>query len=573
MSTLSFDLGSDLNTPAPGRPLRVALLTFYNYESHALRIFHPLLKQRGHEVHSIYFKNYFTYQVPTQQEEDMVVQLVTELQPDLVAMSVWSTYYQLAGRLTQRIKAATGAVVIWGGIHPQTRPDDCLQHADIVCRSEGEYVLAELTDRLSLGLDYRDLRGCWVRAGDEVVRNPARNLIPDLDVLPHADLSPENKYYLGYNEWRNVARWDHNAVCYDLMASRGCPFECTFCIHNFTRKATEGLGTYLRRRSVDHVMRELHAVVAQRPRLKAIAFSDDIFGPPRPWLEEFCARYKREIGLPWAIWAFPRMVDEQKVRLMRDAGLWVATLGIQSGSDRIRRDSYERETSNEDIIAACETFARHGVVRNLDFIGDNPYESVDDRMETLDLLGRLPKPFYFNFFSLTYFPGVDLTERALRDGYITDTDVEDVAQKGYHLWGGALLPSRSPDELRWDVAYAMAVHGVPTRLIRRLMASPRYDRWLPRLADLTRRGREWARRKQRAVDAIAGRPHLLWMYWANTNRDDAFPSGPNIQPNFDNSPLSAPLEGGANGDQRAAPLRPPTPPPPQSPAVQSPAPG
>ena len=58
---------------APGRPLRVVLLTFYNYESHALRIFHPLLKQRGHDVHSIFFKNYFTYQVPTQTEEDMVV--------------------------------------------------------------------------------------------------------------------------------------------------------------------------------------------------------------------------------------------------------------------------------------------------------------------------------------------------------------------------------------------------------------------------------------------------------------------------------------------------------------------
>ena len=231
---------------AAGRALRVALLTFYNYESHALRIFHPLLRQRGHEVHSIYFKNYFTYQVPTEQEEDMVVQLISELRPDLVAMSVWSTYYQLAGRLTQRIKDATGAVVVWGGIHPQTRPEDCLQHADVVCRSEGEYVLAELTDRMSLGLDYSDVRGCWVRAGDEIVRNAPRTLISDLDALPLPDLSPDNKYYLGRNQWRNVAQWDRKAVAYDVMSARGCPFECTFCIHNFTRKATEGLGTYLR---------------------------------------------------------------------------------------------------------------------------------------------------------------------------------------------------------------------------------------------------------------------------------------------------------------------------------------
>ena len=66
-------------------------------------------------------------------------------------MSVWSTYFQLAGRLSRRIKEATGAVVIWGGIHPQTRPADCLEHADIACQSEGEYVLAELTDRIESG--------------------------------------------------------------------------------------------------------------------------------------------------------------------------------------------------------------------------------------------------------------------------------------------------------------------------------------------------------------------------------------------------------------------------------------
>ena len=75
MSTVSLDLSSDLDARRRGVRCASRCVTFYNYESHALRIFHPLLKQRGHDVHSIYFKNYFTYQVPTQQEEDMVVQL------------------------------------------------------------------------------------------------------------------------------------------------------------------------------------------------------------------------------------------------------------------------------------------------------------------------------------------------------------------------------------------------------------------------------------------------------------------------------------------------------------------
>lgn len=530
----------DLDAPATGRPLRVVLLAFYNYQAHALRIFHPLLRNRGHDVHSIYFKNYFTYSEPSQKDEDLVVDLVAGLEPDLVCMSVWSTYYQLAARLTHRIRAAVDPVVIWGGIHVQARAEDCLDHADIVCRSEGEYVLAELTDRMGLDEDYSDLQGCWVKKENgEVVRNGPRPLIPNLDLLPPADLTSENKYYLGFDTWRDVAAWDAQAVSYDVMGVRGCPFECTFCIHNFTRKESEGLGTYLRRRSVDHILGELRAAKAARPKLRTIAFSDDIFAPARPWLEEFCQRYKEEIGLPFVVFSFPGMVDEKRVSMMRRAGLWCSTMGVQSGSERIRRECYERETSTETILNACATLRRHGVGINLDFIGDNPYESHEDRLETLDLLCRLPKPFYFNYFSLTYFPGVDLTERALKDGLIRPEDVEDVAQKGYHLYGGHLLSSRTDEQLYWDVAFGMAVHGVPKSVILPLIETDYYRRNIRSLAQQVRRLRKVARMKGRFVDYLSGRPNLVHQFWADSNRAEV-PLGTVLQPNIDNSPFSQP---------------------------------
>jgi hypothetical protein len=405
---------------------------------------------------------------------------------------------------------------------------------------EGEHVLAELTDRLGLEQPYDDLQGCWVKTADGVVQNPPRMLIPDLDILPAADLSPDNKHYLGRDSWRDVKRWNELALMYDVMACRGCPFECTFCIHNFTRKATEGLGTYLRRRSVGHVMAELREAVRQRPRLQAICFSDDIFAPSRPWLEEFCARYKLEIALPFSIYSFPRMVDAKRMAMLRDAGLWTSTMGIQSGSERIRRDCYERETSNEEITTACQLMASIGVQRNLDFIGDNPYESERDRRETVDLLCRLPKPFYFNYFSLTYFPGVDLTERALADGFIAPADVEDVAEKGYHFYGGALRNLRAPEDLRWDVAYTFAVHGVPRWVIHRLLDSPRFVRHIDLFARLARGLRAAARQKGRLVDRLVRRLTVIDFLIANTNRDVTFSENLDIQPNVDHSPFGRP---------------------------------
>lgn len=530
-----------LDAPAAGRPLRVVLLAFYNYQSHAVRIFHPLLKQRGHDVHSIFFKNYFTYNVPSQKDEDLVVDLITRLKPDVVGMSVWSTYFELAGRLTKRIKAAVDPVVVWGGIHPQTLPEDCLPYADVVCKSEGEYVLAELTDRIGLGQDFSDLTGCWVKTkSGEVKRNAPRPLMTSLDANPPADLTPDNKYYLGFDQWRDVNAWDQEAVSYDVMGVRGCPFECTFCVHNFTRPDSEGLGTYIRRRSVDHLLNELRAVKASRPKLRTIAFSDDIFAPSRPWLEEFCQRYKKEVGLPFIVFSFPGMVDEKRVSMMRDAGLWCTTMGVQSGSERIRRECYGRETTTETILNACNVLKKYGVGINLDFIGDNPYESDEDRYETLDLLCRIPKPFYFNYFSLTYFPGVALTQRALRDGFIKPEDLEQVAQKGYHLYGGHLMSDRTEHELFWDVAFGLAVHGFPKAFITSLIKTDYFRNNVRGFAHQMRRIRKVARAKSRVVDYLAGRPNLVYQFWADTNRAE-MPAGTVLQPNFDSSPFSQPV--------------------------------
>jgi hypothetical protein len=182
------------------------------------------------------------------------------------------------------------------------------------------------------------------------------------------------------------------------------------------------------------------------------------------------------------------------------------------------------------------------VVRNLDFIGDNPYETEADREETLDLLCKIPKPFYFNYMSLTYFPGVELTEWALRDGLIGPNDVEDVAQKGYHLWGGHLMSERSPENLKWDVAYTMAAHGVPKAAILRLIRSRFFIPNIQRFAAAMRQLVAAARWKRRTHDRLIGRENLLQMYAENTVRDFSGGSASVVHPNFGKEPFgSAPV--------------------------------
>ena len=116
------------------------------------------------------------------------------------------------------------------------------------------------------------------------------------------------------------------------MVVRGCPFECTFCIHNYTRKATEGLGTTCAgaasTTSWPSCARPSRSGRSSQPSPSATTSSR----PPRPWLEEFCARYKAEIGLPFVICTRSRAWSTSgAVALMRDAGLWVDDHGHPVG--------------------------------------------------------------------------------------------------------------------------------------------------------------------------------------------------------------------------------------------------
>jgi hypothetical protein len=84
---------------------------------------------------------------------------------------------------------------------------------------------------------------------------------------------------------------------------------------------------------------------------------------------------------------------------------------------------------------------------------------------------------------LTYFPGVGLTERALRDGHIVPDDVEHLAQKGYDAWGGAPFDDqRRPEALRWDIANGLASRGAPPGLIVRLLSTGFFERNIRRFA-------------------------------------------------------------------------------------------
>jgi len=361
----------------------------------------------------------------------------------LVGLSFMSNYLDRAMQLAAALKQGVDAPLIVGGIHPTVMPERCLEFADIVCRGEGEEAVLELVERLEAGLDYADVKNLWLRRDGEIVKNPQRPPIADLDSLPFFDFSLEGHYifdvarhaiapmtkellersfpmepavegtfYDSYTRTRN----------YKTMTTRGCPHHCTYCAESFLKNMYKGHG-YLRKRSIDNVMQELAWVRRELPFVQSIfAFDDTFLVRPLEEIQEFCRRYKAEIGLPLHIQASPTTTTREKIEALVDAGLSFVEMGIQTTSPR-GMELYRRNVSEDTILKAADVYK--------DFVGrihppcyhvilDNPWETVEDYLRTLDTVLKLPPPFWMKRASLVCFPGTELYTKAWKDGVIVD---------------------------------------------------------------------------------------------------------------------------------------------------------
>ena len=100
---------------------------------------------------------------------------------------------------------------------------------------------------------------------------------------------------------------------YEFISSRGCAFDCTFCINDFLVDLYED--RRIRRRSVENIMLELEHVIEQNPNIGIFHFQDDAFlSCSNTYAEDFSKQYIKRINKPFIIHAIPVQISAKKIK-------------------------------------------------------------------------------------------------------------------------------------------------------------------------------------------------------------------------------------------------------------------
>jgi radical SAM superfamily enzyme YgiQ (UPF0313 family) len=422
--------------------LRIALINVSgNLSSEGSRLISALLKRAGHAVQTVFLARGPSSVYPTKEMEQLH-EILKDV--DLTMIAVYSTFALRAVQITQFIRNNYPEMkVIWGGPHCVSAPDLSLRHADGVCFAEGDQAILDFVNKLELGVDYTHTANMAFNVDGKSVVNDVLPPFSELDSLPYPDYDFEDQFLLHGKLLRmttelarkNFARYPRGLAAYWCLTARGCPYSCSYC-NNCRYIAMHGRNP-IRFRKIDHFLGELDYVLRKLDFFEAVGFADDDFlARPTRHLEEFAEKYKTRVGLPFIVEASANTYRREKLEILLDAGLRIVQMGVQSGSQRVLDEVFNRRISVSKTIDVARQIDPYHETHNLqlllDFIIDTPYETGTDIIETYRYLVDVPQRVMINVFVLSFFPGTPLYDRAVNDGFIEPFDEKTFRPYGSH---------------------------------------------------------------------------------------------------------------------------------------------
>lgn len=383
------------------------------------------VRKEGHEV------RVFDGEAMGCSAADIGCQMV-QIHPDVVGISSTTVAFHRALEMAREAKSRLpGIPVVIGGPHVTAAIEDVLRHPefDIAVLGEGEATFAELLAVLASGGNLASVAGLAWRRNQEIVINPPRPFIPDLDSLPFPaydlvdDFSLYNPPPMNYKKLP-VA---------NIITSRGCPNQCTFCDRSV-------FGQRLRQRSPKNIAAEIELLWNQY-HIREIAFVDDTFTiNPQRIVELFQILDEKKIRFPWTCMSRINTVDEEILGFMKRHGCWHISFGIESGNEQTLRH-IKKNITLKTARTCIEMCRRLGILTKGFFIVGHPTDSLETIEQTIRLALDLPLDDIVVTLN-TPLPGTEQYRTATQFGSFEGRDWAE-----FNLWNPVFVPRGLTNEM------------------------------------------------------------------------------------------------------------------------------
>lgn len=360
-------------------------------------------------------------------DENTTVEKIIAEEPDFVGITAPTMLINIAGSIGRKLKEINDKIItIIGGPHISALPHETMEKfnsLDYGVIGEGEETLPELMHTIIESGMLDDVKGIVFRKDNTIFQTAPRPRIRNLDTIPFPawDLLPG--IIADYQQ--SIVRINR-LPSISIVTSRGCPSKCSFCARNV-------FGNICTSYSADRVIQTIKKLKGLYG-IRSLAIEDENFVVFKKRLIEVCHRLIDEkINVTWSCAARVDQVDLETLKLMKRAGCWSISYGIESGSEDILKLANKGITKDKIINALRITRKAHIESKGYFIIG-LPGETLETINETRKFVLSLPLD-YFQMSFLNAFPGTDIYNNFMKYGtFVNDWDK-------MNIWTPNFLPN------------------------------------------------------------------------------------------------------------------------------------
>ena len=358
---------------------------------------------------------------------------IRNLNPQFVGITLMTPTLH-SGLKVAAIAKEFNKTVLVGGPHSNIVKDEVLDYdlVDFAFFGEAEYSLLEFLKSYPDMEKVREIKGLGYNFGEEKVFNGFGERIKNLDKFPF----PDRELLVGRERYlpRDLAT---------IMASRGCPFKCTFCA------SVPIWGRQTIYRSPEHIVAEI-TELHDRYNTREFRFFDDTFTVNKKKLIEVCKLLVEQYGEKYFSWwclSTVKSISDEVLQWLKRAGCEQIHIGVETGSERLF-GIIEKGCTKEEARNAILLSKKYNFWVNTFFITGFPFETEADIRETMAFIEET-RPDSVNLCTFTPYPGTALYKHCIEKGLLEHDDSYELYKHiGHHSTSNFFMEHLTREEYK-----------------------------------------------------------------------------------------------------------------------------